>query len=327
MPTHPGRPAHSAEHVVRPLARFVVPVIGAPTWQATRVPAPFVRDLCGYRDGRPNTSDSNDTQSVNLGHALFGRMGVPAEAPEPAGIGSLMEELIVKDLAARRPDLYIDRSKSASAFSQYEHLAAAATARRASTVGSELPDQVDAVVEALQGNPSLGWIIQRLEFVKGKMELNTDVLRNLLDNLPSESMLKMDIAVAGASPPAELRIGLSSKWTLRTDRAQDCLSQGTKLVSQRRGRMPHFAAITMEPRPAMLALLADGSGSVDCVYHLDLGSLVEAAHDLDRERRASNGTGWSPLVTLQRLVRQRRLRDYDALVQEVMLTPAGPGAT
>ena len=106
---------------------------------------------------------------------------------------------------------------------------------------------MDAVVDALQGDPSLGWLIQRVEDVKGKVELNAGVLRNLLDNLPSESMLNMDIAVAGAAPPAELRIGLSSKWTLRTDRAQDCLSQGTKLVNQRRGRMPHFAAITMDP--------------------------------------------------------------------------------
>ena len=166
------------------------------------MPAPFVRDLCGYRDGRPNTSDSNDAQSVYLGHALFERIGVDASAPEPSGIGSLMEELTVNDLALRRPDLYIDRSRSASAFSQYEHLAAAATARRASSVGSELPEQMDAVVEALQGDPSLGWLIQRVEYVKGKMELNTDVLRNLLDNLPSESMLKMDIAVAGSAPPA-----------------------------------------------------------------------------------------------------------------------------
>ena len=113
--------------------------------------------------------------------------------------------------------------------------------------------------------------------------------------------------------------------SLRTDRAQDCLSQGTKLVSQRRGRMPHFATLTMEPRPAMLALLPDGSGSIDCVYHLDLPSLIPAAHQVHEQRLAANGRGWSPLATLERLVRQDRLRDYDDLTHEVDVVAVDPG--
>ncbi|WP_353889670.1 NgoMIV family type II restriction endonuclease, partial [Campylobacter coli] len=64
-----------------------------------------------------------------------------------------------------------------------------------------------------------------------------------------------------------LELALSAKWSLRTARAPDCVSQGAQRVAQRRGRMPHFAVITREPRPAMLRILADGSGAVDCVYH------------------------------------------------------------
>jgi hypothetical protein len=112
---------------------------------------------------------------------------------------------------------------------------------------------------------------------------------------------------------------LSAKWSLRTDRAQDCVSQGAKLVAQRRGRMPHFAVITMEPRPSMLKILGDGSGSVDCVYHLDLPALTRTMERLNAVQR--NTRQWSPYVTFRRLIDQDRLRDYDDLVKEMQRIP------
>lgn len=120
--------------------------------------------------------------------------------------------------------------------------------------------------------------------------------------------------------PPLLQIALSSKWSLRTDRAQDCVSQGKKLVDQRRGRMPHFAVVTMEPRPSMLKILGDGSGAVDCVYHLHLPALHEAIAVL-RARRSVRS--WSPGDTFARLMDQGRLRDYDDLVKEFSRVP-GP---
>src|SRR6266511_4209764 len=40
------------------------------------MPAPFARDLCGFREGggRPNTSDANDSLSIELGNELFARL-------------------------------------------------------------------------------------------------------------------------------------------------------------------------------------------------------------------------------------------------------------
>ena len=84
--------------------------------------------------------------------------------------------------------------------------------------------------------------------------------------------------------------------------------------------MPHFAVITVEPRPAMLKILADGSGSVDCVYHLDLPALIRAV-DAAAQTRAIPSS-WSPKTTLLRMVRQGRIRDYDDLVSEVLRAPA-----
>lgn len=287
------------------------------------MPAPFAAQLCGFRDSRPNTSDKNDAMSIELGHAMFRQLGVEPDVPAPEGVGASMERLIVDDLAQRRPDLFIGRSLSASHFSQYEHLAAiaAARSRKSPTDAVDALAVIDQVVEALHGDPGKGWLVQRVQLVQGELAAGASLIDGLLDNLPTESMLNMDIVIAEAPPPSDLGIALSSKWTLRTDRAQDCISQGNKLVSLRRGRMPHFAAITMEPRPAMLRLLADGSGSVDCVYHLDLPALSNAIADLEKSRSGRHGATWSPRVTFDRLVRQRRLRDYDDLVREVGRVP------
>jgi hypothetical protein len=142
----------------------------------------------------------------------------------------------------------------------------------------------------------------------------------LAQQMPEESLLKIDISVAipHEGELDELAIAISSKWSLRTDRAQDCVSQGNKLVSQRRGMMPHFGVITIEPRPSMLKILADGSGAVDFVYHLNLPKLSEAIADLAQTRRTSH---WPPKRTFDRLMAQNRLRDYDRLLYEVARVP------
>lgn len=141
-----------------------------------------------------------------------------------------------------------------------------------------------------------------------------ELRRKVLDEIGAESLLKLDVTVARNQPPRspELEIGLSLKWSLRTDRAQDCRSQGAKLSALRRGRMPHFAAVTMEPRPYMLNLLGGGSGDVDCVYHLHLPALQAAIEDVYGGR--SDKTSKRIVAGFNRLVEQRRVRDYDELV-------------
>lgn len=291
------------------------------------MPAPFVAAVCGYREGRPNTSDRNDPQSVELGHALFTRIGVAPQTPEPEGIGALVESSIVSDLAQRRPDLVIEQGRSASLFEQYRHLASAGRQRRGREGPAALLSLMDELLAAVPDGPTRTTLERKIARARDDLELSAALLEELLERVPNEAVLKIDVAVSAQPPPAELGVALSSKWTLRTDRAQDCISQGNKLVSLRRGKMPHFAVITMEPRPAMLRLLADGSGSIDCVYHLDLPSLRSAVEDVEAARTAKRGRSisWGPRETLERLIRQRRLRDYDDLVTEVVrVPPAGP---
>ncbi len=289
------------------------------------MPAPFVTSLCGYREGRPNTSDKNDKGSIGLGTAYFEAMGVPADALPPQSVGNLMAAKVSVDLQQRletdAPHLSVTPERAISEFEQYSHLNAARDLRsdlatevvravsdlRKYTSGSTVDDTVREMLDKHMGR------------IRAEVRLAEERRRDLLNLLGEESLLKLDIAVSRILPnPISARLplqhliaGLSLKWTLRTDRAQDCRMQGSKMTSLRRGRMPHFAAVTMEPRPSMLALLGRGSGDVDCVYHLDLPSLSMAIDDYcsGTQRKARLGIR----DNFKRLCDQRRVRDYDEL--------------
>ncbi|KFD43434.1 hypothetical protein IU11_11485 [Cellulosimicrobium sp. MM] len=156
---------------------------------------------------------------------------------------------------------------------------------------------------------------EMIDAVESSVDAADAILRKLLDELGEESLLGLDLTVARQGTLdrlPRLEVGLSLKWSLRTDRAQDCRSQGAKMSALRRGRMPHFAVVTMEPRPYMLNLLGGGSGDVDCVYHLDLPALTAAVDDVYTTPARMRGRD-----QFHRLVDQRRIRDYDDLVAEI----------
>lgn len=282
----------------------------------------FVADLCGFRpNGNPSTSDNNDSLSVEWGHALFSELGVPSGRPEVVRVGDEMERAAGDYLAGLRPDLEVERSRPVHAFEQYRHLRVFSDFTRSyagpgGSVKSAREDLLKA--PAFSGRDS---IVESLLEAEVRAEQDHALVESLLGGMPEESLLKVDITVATPAPEQRLLAALSSKWTLRTDRAQDCISQGAKLVSQRRGQMPHYAVLTMEPRPAMLRLIAYGSGTVDCVYHLALDELLVAAEKLAVRR---GGSDWRPKKTLDRMVAQRRLRSFDELCREMtrLLAPA-----
>ncbi|WP_200934507.1 NgoMIV family type II restriction endonuclease [Nostocoides sp. Soil756] len=284
--------------------------------------APFVVDLCGYRlNGNPNTSDNNDRGSVEWGHALFARLAVPPGVSEVERVGSVMEERAASHLSGLRPDLVTARSRSATEFAQYRHLAVFQRFRRAYLGPSDdLADEVASLLMQPLG-PEVERVLQRALQAGVQRRRDHELIIDLLETMPEESLLKVDLTIAAAAPSERLLVAISSKWSLRTDRAQDCISQGAKLVSLRRGHMPHYAVLTMEPRPAMLRLIAYGSGSVDCVYHLALPELRQAAADLEARRGSKP---WKPRQDLERMVAQGRVRDYDDLAREV--ARLGPGA-
>lgn len=108
---------------------------------------------------------------------------------------------------------------------------------------------------------------------------------------------------AAASPCWFLHASISCKWTLRSDRAQNARSEALNLIRNRKGRVPHIAAVTAEPLPMRLASLAMGSSDLDCVYHIALPELQNAVNAY-----ASQGHS-EQKETLNMLIEGRRLRD------------------
>ncbi|QNG18185.1 type II site-specific deoxyribonuclease [Rhodococcus triatomae] len=280
----------------------------------------FARTLCGYRAGTalPSTSDKGDVNSIRWGRAMFDALGVAHATPEISDVGTALEVAVVEDLRARRPDLIVDRSRIATDFDQYRHLS------QLKNYMSSFHDDLDRIEMAiaetkqLDTSKSVTALRRQLNTIRNHAASNRGFFCALKENLAEESMLRTDIAVTSPRSGQRLLVALSSKWSLRTDRAQDCVSQGSKLVSLRRGHMPHFAVITMEPRPSMLRLLTDGSGSVDCVYHVAFGALKTAANSLSKQ---SIPRMPEQLDLLDRMIKQNRIRPFSALLDEINLLP------
>lgn len=286
------------------------------------MPAPFAVDLCGYRagTGKPNTSDASDAFSVELGRALFEAMGVSPAAQAQHATGTALSRAVADDLARRLSeagsDLNVLPEQALSAFEQFRHVALLASV----SAGPSRDEQKawDALLRFVRSRithprRSLDRLEALINEYQAARRTATDRRRQLVEDVGEENLLKLDVTGSRQlpdRPTPNLELGLSLKWSLRTDRAQDCRSQGAKMAALRRGRMPHFAAITMEPRPYMLNILGGGSGEVDCVYHLDLPSLSTAIE----ATCANHGSRRRAMDTFRRLVEQQRLRDYDELV-------------
>ncbi|MGJ6122323.1 NgoMIV family type II restriction endonuclease [Mycolicibacterium sp. Y3] len=203
-------------------------------------------------------------------------------------------------------------------FDQYQHLGV--TTKFSATYKGDhtaLQQAIDVASE-LPKSAESRQVIQKLRRAAKLAQDDDQRVQGLIRTMPEEALLKLDIAITAPATAQRLLVGVSSKWSLRTDRAQDCIAQGGKLVNLRRGHMPHYAVLTMEPRPSMLKLLAYGSGSLDCVYHLALDELLQAANVLAVKK---NKTKWPPKLLLERMVAQGRIRPYSALVDEVLRLP------
>ena len=101
-----------------------------------------------------------------------------------------------------------------------------------------------------------------------------------------------------------LHASVSSKWTMRSDRAQNSRTEALGLIRNRKGHLPHIVVVTGEPLPSRLASLALGTGDIDCMYHFALYELI----------RAVNETGADDSIEmLNVLINGKRLKDISDL--------------
>jgi len=84
----------------------------------------------------------------------------------------------------------------------------------------------------------------------------------------------------GQGKASLLHASISTKWTLRSDRAQNARSEALNLIRNRKGRQPHIMVVTAEPTPSRLSSLALGTGDIDCVYHFALDELAVSVKEL-----------------------------------------------
>ena len=91
---------------------------------------------------------------------------------------------------------------------------------------------------------------------------------------------------------------------MRSDRAQNTRTEALNLIRNRKGRLPHIVAVTMEPMPSRLASLALGTGDLDCVYHAALYELQATVMALPYEDAQE---------MLNTLIAGNRLRDISDL--------------
>ncbi|WP_052442842.1 NgoMIV family type II restriction endonuclease [Streptacidiphilus neutrinimicus] len=281
--------------------------------------APFTAGLCGFRNGLPNTSDSSDKFSIEIGQALFFELGVPPAA-EAGPVAKPWAAAMVADLTGQlstaAPHLTVSAERQLLQFEQYAHLGVAKNL--GDDAGFEVASAISALEGALEADPGLipGGVLTAVDGLRAAVAGAEERRRLLLDLMADESPLNLDLAVERetitdqpSAVPPHLVAGFSLKWSLRTDRLQDPRTQGAQMAALRRGRMPHFAAVTMEPRPYFLGRLGMGTGDLDCVYHLALPELDKAVNAVCvGPRRVKHRD------TFRRMVDQRRLRDYGELV-------------
>jgi hypothetical protein len=107
-----------------------------------------------------------------------------------------------------------------------------------------------------------------------------------------------------------LHVSISTKWTIRSDRAQNTRTEALNLIRNRKGRLPHIIAVTAEPLPSRLSSIATGTGDVDCVYHIALYELVRAVSSLNKKKVSDQ---------LQVMIDGKRLKDISDLPLDLVM--------
>ncbi|MDE0375487.1 MAG: restriction endonuclease [bacterium] len=223
-------------------------------------------DLLGWRtSGKPNIADGASNPSVDIATAVFEQLGVTRSTTAPGQTaGTNFEKAIRQILADRLPQLDPDREWDVGSREITHFVQYAHLAR---------------IKEIAENDPTL------------RSSLGTDYL------------IKPDITIGlETGARRHLHAAVSCKWTIRSDRVQNIRHEGVVLTRHRRGRQPHFVAVTAEPLPSRLAAIARGTGELDCVYHIALQQLRTACHN------NSNAAD-----TLDELIEQDRLRPLGGL--------------
>lgn len=229
-------------------------------------------------NGVPSIADVANRPSREIATALVAKLGVSqSHIEKPAGqsAGNLFEiacQDFLRDsfvhLSHLRPGAYlVERGRQIAHFEQYAHLDELA---RLSEANREL--------KTLLGSDYL----IKPDVVVARMALD-DTTINSKEPLVDDLVARLTSLRTANGARAMLHASISCKLTIRSDRVQNTRSEALNLMRNRKGRLPHIAAVTAEPMPSRIAAIALGTGDIDCVYHFALPELVAVLKEQERE--------------------------------------------
>ena len=248
----------------------------------------------------PNIADKHSRPSVALAQGVVERLGYPLQQILPSGqtAGTTFEGITKKFLEEtfhllehlRPGEWKFSIHADITRFDQYEHLA----------------DLAKILNQHKDLKAALGDYLIKPDIVIGRMPVS-DIEINQKGTILGEAGVSNFTPLRANNsliPKQILHASISCKWTIRSDRSQNARTEGLNLIRNRKGHTPHIAIVTAEPYPQRLASVALGTGDIDCVYHIALPELEEAAKEYG-----------NPAVSdmLDTLVEGKRLRDISDL--------------
>lgn len=254
--------------------------------------------------GVPSIADIANGPSREIASALVARLGQSRQTGEkPAGqTAGAMFETACRDflaeclaqLAHLRPGLIgVEKGRSIAQFDQYAHL-------------EELRLLADASRE-LKTHLGTDYLIKP-DIVVLRAPLTDEAINRHADMVDA-SVAGLSALRASQNTRPTLHASISCKLTIRSDRVQNTRSEALNLIRNRKGRLPHIAAVTAEPTPSRIAAIALGTGDIDCVYHVALPEL--------RAVLAEQGRDSADLV--ETMIDGQRLRDIADLPLDLVV--------
>ena len=260
----------------------------------------IIREKDGKKGRYPNFADAGSTSSIQIAWGIVSGIGceVGSGSIEGQTAGRLFEaitktflEQAFEYLTHLRPGRWhYDVHGSITEFDQYEHLG-----------------QLEKLVK---GNTELESVlgsdyIIKPDIVVGRWPVTEEEINRQGAGLTLEANIAKHTPLRRANQPRMiLHASISCKWTIRSDRTQNTRTEALNLIRNRKGTLPHVAAVTAEPLPTRLAAIALGTGDLDCVYHFALPELEQTLEEIDNEDQ---------MDMLRVMVEGRRLRDISDL--------------
>jgi hypothetical protein len=260
-------------------------------------------------------ADSHNSVSVALSDGVGQRLGIPLTPLylEGGEYGAGFEKVTIQFLK--------------DAVALFSHLAPHALKIRLGAPISEYAQfaHLKEIQDAVEGNPELEaalggeYLVEPDILIGFSPHADVDLSAHGAGLTALEGKFSF-IRQREASLPI-LHASVSCKWTMRRDRAQNTRLEALNLVRNRKGRLPHIAAVTMECDPEILASLSLGTGDVDCVYHAALHELDDAVEQQAQKwPKARYGLSWpEKRDRLHRMVNASRLRDISDLPLDLLI--------